>query len=459
MTFRRASVATQLTLSTVVLAVLTTIVILTVTTLQAVAMARTTGERYLETIRESIIPSLAKGVWTSDETQVRLLTRGLLAFETIQAAAVVKGHTILAHAGNLKKLDSARFIQSEVPLTVTRGKIVQRVAVLKIAQGCPWEITVSSPALWTELVFQAIQVIAIVLAVYLLALRIVARPLVTLSLDLDRTDPAHPVPEALRRSMLIRDSRNELDLVRRAVGGSLLRIGEEMNRREHTEQILSDSLAEKEVLLREVHHRVKNNLQIVISMLSLQKSTITDHETAGLITESQKRIHSMALVHELIYRSDTLRVINLVDYLRELQHNIVDGGKEAHIARSIVCAGEEPCVGLDSAIACGLIVTELMTNSAKHTFPPGQRGEIVIEISNTDGDVIAISVRDNGTGCPEFETTETVRRGEMLGLQIIDSLCEQLGAETSFVNGNPGCRFTFSFTPSDADSGPTNEDE
>ncbi len=154
----------------------------------------------------------------------------------------------------------------------------------------------------------------------------------------------------------------------------VLTIGVDIRTLKQTEKSLQDSLKEKEFLLQEIYHRVKNNMQVIASLLNLQKSRIEDANAKAALEESQKRVQSMALVHELLYQSESLSNIDLGEYIASLAGGLLDTGNVKFIldAKGI-------SVGIDQAIPCGLVINELVSNSIKHAFSNDQPGEITIK--------------------------------------------------------------------------------
>jgi PAS domain S-box-containing protein len=187
-------------------------------------------------------------------------------------------------------------------------------------------------------------------------------------------------------------------------------------------EALNKSLHEKEILIKEVHHRVKNNMQIITSLLNLQARTIDDPVVLKTIKDSQSRIKAMALVHERLYRSGDISSINLKDYIQFLAKELFSfyGIKPQHIRFTINAPAIK--VNIDTAIPLGLIVNELISNAIKYAFPMERKGEIVIDITK-DKNKISLVVRDNGVGIPaDFDW----RNAKSLGLRLIISLVEQL---------------------------------
>ncbi len=200
-------------------------------------------------------------------------------------------------------------------------------------------------------------------------------------------------------------------------------------KRQQAETQIKKSLKEKEALLKEVHHRVKNNLQIISSLLNLQSNTIEDENVLGFFRESQNRVRLMAMIHEKLYQSSDLGKIELADYIQDLSAHLLRsyGINHRHIHLDI--AIDSITLEIDTAVACGLIINELITNSLKYAFPAQTtaqtvQGEIKIVARLTDIEHFSIHYKDSGVGLPDNLDIENART---LGLQLISSLTEQLG--------------------------------
>lgn len=194
---------------------------------------------------------------------------------------------------------------------------------------------------------------------------------------------------------------------------------------------LAHSLAEKEVLIKEVHHRVKNNLQVIASLLRLQAGAHDNPELSAALRESQTRVESMALIHEQLYESENLREVDLARHadllLTSLFHSYgVDPARIAGRVAIPLSAGSAPLVlEVNQAIPAGLILNELISNALKHAFPGGRTGSITIEGEQRNGQII-LSVHDDGVGLAEdFEA----HGAKSLGLQIVKILTRQLRGE------------------------------
>lgn len=201
------------------------------------------------------------------------------------------------------------------------------------------------------------------------------------------------------------------------------------------------SLREKEVLLKEVHHRVKNNMQIISSLLSLQYSAITDPDMIKLFKESQQRIRSMALVHEKLYKSNDMAALDIEDYFRSLISYLYSSCMVRSDKIKLDMAIERIPVKLDTAISCGLIVTELVTNCFKYAFPGDQTGILSVKMFSPGPGEICLQVSDTGIGLPPGIDVSTA---PTLGLQLVASLVNQIEG-TMEVDRTIGTKFTIRF--------------
>jgi len=208
-----------------------------------------------------------------------------------------------------------------------------------------------------------------------------------------------------------------------ALSRANLQLTAEIAARNFAEQQISRSLAEKDLLLREIHHRVKNNLQIIASLLNLQSRYITNPKVLGAIRDSQSRVRAMALVHERIYRSENISEINVMEYLDYLAKQIF----RLYVLRpnriTITVTMADIMANIDTVIPIGLIMNELLSNSLKHAFPDGRDGKISIECTPQDLNRLRFVYHDNGIGMPEgFDWVNA----ESLGLQLVRDLVSQL---------------------------------
>jgi len=206
------------------------------------------------------------------------------------------------------------------------------------------------------------------------------------------------------------------------------------------EKILS-ALREKEVLLKEIHHRVKNNLQVVASLLGLQARSATDEKMRRMLLESQNRVHTMALLHECLYQSHNLSKIDFPDYIRQLVSHLYHSYEIQTGRVRLETELEQLYLDLDAAVACGLIINELVSNSLKYAFPDGREGVIRIELTADANHAAQLIVADNGVG---HSSHFDLANAKTLGLRLIRTLTEQLGG-TIELRANDGieARLTF----------------
>jgi PAS domain S-box-containing protein len=197
------------------------------------------------------------------------------------------------------------------------------------------------------------------------------------------------------------------------------------------EEALRRALDDKNTLLKELYHRVKNNLQLIISLFNLQVRSVSEEQARQALRDAASRVRAMALVHERLYQSGTLSSIRLDDYVRELCEQVA-GAASAHQRGIAVDVETEPIeVGLDVAVPLGLLLNELVTNSFKHGFPGERRGRVLVKLARVDGDNVRLTVGDDGVGLPPG-MDRTSRRS--LGLKLVSALTEQLRARFTLDN-------------------------
>ena len=216
----------------------------------------------------------------------------------------------------------------------------------------------------------------------------------------------------------------------------------EIAQRKKAEKQLNISLSEKETLLRETHHRVKNNLQVISGLLMLQIDRIKDKDFQNLFQESINRINTMGLIHTLLYRSDSFSYIHFCDYMNTLSKNIqkLFSVESYNISLKTSCANI--LMNVDRAIPCGLIINELISNSFKYAFPEYRKGEITISLKEKENDKLELSIGDNGIGIPESIDWKNT---DSLGLKLVTGLVEQQLNGTIELIRSRGTEFIITF--------------
>jgi PAS domain S-box-containing protein len=212
--------------------------------------------------------------------------------------------------------------------------------------------------------------------------------------------------------------------------------------RKKAEALLKTSLAEKDVLLREIYHRVKNNLQVISSLLNLQTDSIADASVRAVFAETRDRVRSMSLVHEKLYQSDDLTTIDFGEYLEKLCSYLLRsyGRDSGTIKLKLDVVGIS--LGIDTVIPCGLIVNELVSNALKHAFPGGRRGNIWITMSREEGCRYILTAGNDGVF---FPTEKAISCGNTLGLQLVEMLVKQLSGNMA-LSRERGAEFTIRFS-------------
>jgi PAS domain S-box-containing protein len=256
--------------------------------------------------------------------------------------------------------------------------------------------------------------------------------------------PPHVQAEMIRKDGVrvpIELSMANLILDGRVVGR--VGVARDITERRRAEEQIKASLQEKEVLLKEVHHRVKNNLQIISSLLNLQSKYINNPHALQMLIDSQNRVKSMAVIHEILLQSRDIARIDFAEYIKTISVQLFRSYGAYSRKIALVINVKDIMLDVDTAIPCGLIVTELVSNSLKYAFTDGRDGKISIDFSKDHLDTLQLIVSDNGVG---FHKNISVENIESLGLKLVVALVKQLSGivEIDHTNGT-----TFNITFSD----------
>jgi len=223
--------------------------------------------------------------------------------------------------------------------------------------------------------------------------------------------------------------RDLMESIARRIGPILhARLASDLKERERQciEEDLQRALGEKNALLKEVHHRVKNNMAVILSMISLQSQEVAHQETVDGMKKIQGRIRAMALAHDQLYRSEDFRRVDLGDYTRCLSDSLFQTYSDRIGKVNLGTRIEDVAVTIDVAIPCGLILNELISNSLEHAFPEDGRGEITVALEINDDGRFELAVTDNGIGIQGVNGGD---RSGGLGLELVELLAKQLGGE------------------------------
>jgi PAS domain S-box-containing protein len=220
----------------------------------------------------------------------------------------------------------------------------------------------------------------------------------------------------------------------------IIAIGVDITEHKKSEKAIKSSLNDKKILLQEIHHRVKNNMQIISSLLNLQTKYLDDEEAINVLKESQNRVRSMAIIHENLYQSKDLMHINCVDYIQSLVFNLFYAYNIEKTQIKPILKIEDISLNIETAVPCGLIISELISNSLKYAFPKGMNGEIVVSLKSGK-EYYQLCISDNGIGLPDDINFNSIRT---LGLLLVNSLIEQIDGKITIHREN-GTRYNIIF--------------
>jgi two-component sensor histidine kinase len=212
------------------------------------------------------------------------------------------------------------------------------------------------------------------------------------------------------------------------------------DRKKATEKMKA-ALKEKEILLKELHHRVKNNMQVISGLIELQSQQLDDDAAREIFNETRDRVSSMALIHENLYKASDLGNINFSEYIKTLTNHLFYCYNVDFNVVQLKTEVKDVFLDVQVGIPCGLIVNELVSNTLKHAFPEGRRGEVIVSLKSGDGGQYTLIVKDDGTGFPE---DLDFRKTKSLGMQLVTMLVDQLKG-TIDLKRNEGTEFVISF--------------
>ena len=223
-------------------------------------------------------------------------------------------------------------------------------------------------------------------------------------------------------------------------------IAQDITKKKREEELMLNAVREKETLIKEIHHRVKNNLQVISSLLNLQANVIHDEQLKRLYSDSQNRIKAMASIHELLYKSDNFSKIDYSSYLSRLVYDLIYSLHGENHEVEVALDLPPQLLDLDTAVPLGLIVNEIVTNSLKHGIPKNCKGKIYLKMLPKPEGIFEMQIGDSGAGFPYLQT---IKQSETLGLMLIESLANQLNGSIQYDENRPGCNFILRFKYAD----------
>ncbi|MBA7584083.1 hypothetical protein ES708_26036 [subsurface metagenome] len=235
-------------------------------------------------------------------------------------------------------------------------------------------------------------------------------------------------------------SSDEVGILADSFNNMISRLSQSLTSLKENEEQLRASLEEKELLLKEIHHRVKNNLQIISSLLKLESASTKNTMTIRALKQTQERIRAMGIIHEILYKSNNFSHISTADYIRRLTTYLLTSYGMNNYSITLRTDIEDILIDLNRGIPCGLIINELISNSLKYAFPQGKKGEITISFNYKDDKYILV-ISDNGVGLPKKINLQKV---QTLGLTIVNTLVKQLEG-TIELDGQVGTTFKIVF--------------
>jgi two-component sensor histidine kinase len=380
------------------------------------------------TRRDGIINS----IWVSNQRQLRIQLEGILELPNVQWVAIrdSEGSSL-----SLGSLESNNAIFREYPLYYTyRGEriLLGSLHVVVSLDGI-------HSRLWDKalviLVSQTIKTFLVSGFIFILFYILIGRHLLALAGFAESFDPDAP-PKAIVFQRRKSGPPDELDQVVASMNKMQSRLGTYLSELTESKEQIRQSLQEKVVLLREIHHRVKNNLQIVSSLVSLQSKSISNPEAVSVLEESRDRINAMATIHEKLYGTENLQRIDFADYVESFAQRLLQASNTdpSRVELKIDISGIE--LDVQTAIPMGMIINELLSNSLKHAFPDDRRGKIHISLV-VHGGGFMLDFKDDGIGLPGGLEPDSA---QSLGMRLVYMFTEQLDGNLEHIQGE-GTRF------------------
>ena len=384
-------------------------------------------ESVFSIVEKSYIPAIASSRFFLDDNQLKMLIDGLMIIPGISRAEVtdsLAGTEVTVYAAG-KKLSSNRILR-EYPLIHEYNGTERHVGMLKISSDLDFLKTRLKRDALTGLFLNLLMIFAISFSILIIIQRFILRHLKRIAIYLNRTELTSMRQKALTidRRIFLSKSPDELDDIVSSINHMYDRVITDYNTLKQAEQSLKTVIRDRETLLRELAHRTKNNMQVIISLLRLQSIKLGDGtEISQLVTGTVNRIQAMSLVHQMLYQTDNFSRVNIRTYIDELGRQIIQSYGNSSSDIILETRIDDINLGLDTAIPIGLVLVELLTNSISHAFSGRPEPSVSITLSEDSRHNITIVYEDNGNG---FDADEQLKSNpDSLGLKLIFSIAEQ----------------------------------
>ena len=384
-----------------------------------------------QNIEKNWLPIITRNAWTLSMGESKLAINAVKKIERVERVELIISDYASINAGSVSTETST--LSKTWPLSYSTEQGTQKIGTLTVHLYNPTLTDLARQHLSRFILEEGIEALLIILPVFFLVQMAITRQLNSLSTQLSlREKPTDEItfsPLQLKRKKIF-SRKDELDELVASYNRLIDNIKQERENRIESERRLALSLEEKDVLMREIHHRVKNNLQIVISLLHLQSDKLPDSSAQTILIDAQQRITSMALVHEQLYSRDNLAKVDIIEYIHSLLDELSISFQNINSTQiETNVTGDTVLMNIDRAIPLALIINELCSNSFKHAFSESTHGKIDVQIADDTNGRITVQITDNGTGIPpgfDFESAEG------FGLSMVKTLTHQLDGELSF---------------------------
>jgi two-component sensor histidine kinase len=393
----------------------------------------------LDEIENSHVNTISRSVWTSDRNQLTVQLDGILQLHEMQYVKVsFENYNLEAGVPQQENV-----ISRQIPLSYNFNNEEHKLGTLYLVATLQNVYSrLFDKALFIFLT-QGIKTFLVSTFIFFIFQILVTRHLSVIAhYAKNLTFENLGVPLSIKRTNLKGNKADELEIVANAINDMRLNLSAEIEEHEKDKEKIKSSLKEKETLLQEIHHRVKNNMQVIAGLLNLKAESSENEQVKQSLKDSQNRVYAMSAVHETIYSSGNLAEIDLNEYISKITNMLT----QAYVIdlNQISCRTESDDIkiSIEQASPLGLVINELVSNSLIHAFPNGKTGKIFIKLRKLNPEDIEVTVMDNGIGLP---TDFNWQENSNLGLQLVKGLVEnQLDGHVEATE-NGGVQFLIKF--------------